>query len=102
MQRPARKQVNEAKWGTAYVEGNYDYNIWYDKYLSDRSVEQERAPALYMCDPDLDTGFTKADLFEREKGYFCVFFAKGCCCEGANCHFFHRVPQPEDLERQEN
>lgn len=63
MQRPARKQVNEAKWGTAYVEGNYDYNIWYDKYLSDRSVEQERAPALYMCDPDLDTGFTKADLF---------------------------------------
>lgn len=63
MMRPARRQVSEAKWGTAYVEGNYDYNIWYDKYLSDRSVEQERAPALYMCDPDLDTGFTKADLY---------------------------------------
>lgn len=35
--RPARRQVKESKKETAYIEGNYDYNIWYDKYLTDRN-----------------------------------------------------------------
>lgn len=37
MVRPARRQVKESKKETAYIEGNYDYNIWYDKYLTDRN-----------------------------------------------------------------
>lgn len=37
MKRPARRQVKESKKETAYIEGNYDYNIWYDKYLTDRN-----------------------------------------------------------------
>lgn len=37
MQRPARRQIKESKKETAYIEGNYDYNIWYDKYLTDRN-----------------------------------------------------------------
>jgi len=37
MRRPARRQVKESKKETAYIEGNYDYNIWYDKYLTDRN-----------------------------------------------------------------
>ena len=39
LERPARKQVGAdyvSKQNAAYVEGNYDYNIWYDKYLTDR------------------------------------------------------------------
>lgn len=53
MQRPARRQVAELKKETAYVEGNYDYNIWYDKYLTDRNADknEERAISLYKLQP---------------------------------------------------
>ncbi len=102
MKRPARRQIKDIKKDTAYQEGNYDYNIWYDKYLTDRRNEQEKAPSLYKCDPELDTGYTRADLMEKTTSYFCVYFARGCCAEGSKCRFYHRVPQPEDLIHEEN
>ena len=37
MKKAARRQIKESKKETAYIEGNYDYNIWYDKYLTDRN-----------------------------------------------------------------
>lgn len=101
LERPARKQVEgiQKKEGQ-YVEGNYDYNIWYDKYLTDRSQKVERAPSLYRLDVEKDTGYTKADRYEKKNGtYFCVYFARGCCSEGDQCRFYHRVPQHEDIER---
>ena len=45
----------------AYVEGNYDYNIWYDKFLTDRQARHKKLPAQHKCDPDKDAGYTKAD-----------------------------------------
>ncbi len=102
MKRPARRQIKEIKKDTAYLEGNYDYNIWYDKYLTDRRNEQEKAPSLYKCNPELDTGYTRADLMEKNTGYFCVYFARGCCIEGPKCRYYHRIPQPEDLIFEEN
>ncbi len=103
MKRPARQQVEDTRKDTAYIEGNYDYNIWYDKYLTDRKEEKEKIPAMHKCNPLLDTGFTKADLQEKEgAAYFCLFFAKGCCSEGVNCHYYHRVPTKEDAEKIEN
>lgn len=36
LQRPAVKQVADSSQNeVAYLEGNYEYNIWYDKYLTD-------------------------------------------------------------------
>ena len=36
LQRPARRQMEDTTTkNAAYVEGNYDYNIWYDTYLTD-------------------------------------------------------------------
>jgi hypothetical protein len=103
MKRPARQQVEDTRKDTAYIEGNYDYNIWYDKYLTDRKEEKEKIPAMHKCNPLLDTGFTKADLQEKEgAAYFCLFFAKGCCSEGVNCHYYHRVPTKEDAEKIES
>jgi len=85
--------VQESKKETAYIEGNYDYNIWYDKYLTDRNQHVEKAPSLYKCKPHIDTGYTKADKFEKKGStYFCVYFARGCCTEGVNCRFYHRTP----------
>ena len=57
-----------------------------------------RVASLYRCCPEVDTGFTKADRFEkRGQASFCVYFARGCCTEGVNCRFYHRVPQMEDI-----
>ena len=102
MKRSARKQIKDIKKDMAYQEGNYDYNVWYDKYLTDRRNEQEKAPSLYKCDPELDTGYTRADKMEKLTSYFCVYFARGCCAEGSKCRYYHRVPQPEDILNEEN
>lgn len=103
MERPARQQVKDTRKDTAYIEGNYDYNIWYDKYLTDRKEEKEQIPAMYKCNPGLDTGFTRADKQEKEgSAFFCLYFAKGCCSEGVNCHYYHRVPTLEDAVKIEN
>ena len=85
MKRPARRQVTESKKETAYIEGNYDYNIWYDKYLTDRRQAVERVVSMYKCNLELDTGFTKADKYAGQQRFFCVYFARGCCTEGVNC-----------------
>lgn len=100
MQRPARRQALESKKEAAYVEGNYSYNIWYDKFATDRNSKNERAVSLYKCKPAVDTGYTKADKFNKKgASYFCVYFARGECTEGVNCRFYHRVPQEEDVSR---
>lgn len=100
MKRPARKQIQDTRKDTAYIEGNYDYNIWYDKYLTDQRQEEERVTSMHKVDPIEDTGYTKADKYENPT-YFCTYFVKGCCAEGANCRFYHRVPQPSDLRDDE-
>ena len=103
MSRPARQQVKDTRKETAYIEGNYDYNIWYDKYLTDRKEEKEKIPAEHKCIPSLDTGYTRADKQEKiGSSYFCLFFAKGCCSEGVNCRYYHRVPTFEECEKIEN
>ena len=53
MKRPARQQITELKKETGYQEGNYDYNIWYDKYLTDRSKDLERPVAEHKLHLEL-------------------------------------------------
>ena len=103
LKRPARQQVEESKREIAYTEGHYDYNIWYDKYLSDRTEDKEKIPAEYKCNPLLDTGYTRADKQQKKNiAYFCLFFARGCCCEGVNCRYYHHVPTFEECQNIEN
>lgn len=47
---------------------------------------------MTRCDPELDSGYTKADHSEKFSSYFCIHFSRGCCCEGANCKYYHRIP----------
>ena len=103
LKRPARQQVEESKREIAYTEGHYDYNIWYDKYLSDRTEDKEKIPAEYKCNPTLDTGYTRADKQQKKNNsYFCLYFARGCCCEGVNCRYYHHVPTFEEVQYIEN
>lgn len=96
MSRPARKQVEtpiSAKH--AYKQGDEIYNIWYDKFLSDdKFKEREQAPT--KIDVALDPGYTKADLYQRKQGYFCIHFARGCCVEGNKCRYYHHIPTLEE------
>jgi hypothetical protein len=48
--------------------------------------------------PDIDSGYTKADLYEKFSTYFCLFFARGCCAEGVNCRYYHRIPTMAESE----
>ena len=103
LKRPARQQVEESKREIAYTEGHYDYNIWYDKYLSDRTEDKEKIPAETKCNPTLDTGYTRADKQQKKNNsYFCLYFARGCCCEGVNCRYYHHVPTFEEVQHIEN
>ena len=103
LKRPARQQVEESKREIAYTEGHYDYNIWYDKYLSDRTEDKEKLAAETKCNPTLDTGYTRADKqAKKNNSYFCLYFARGCCCEGVNCRYYHHVPTFEEVQYIEN
>ena len=89
----------------AYLEGNYEYNIWYDKFLTDMHKKaQKRLPALNKCNPEAHAGYTKADSLEKKgSAWFCVYFARGSCTEGAHCRYYHRPPNHDDcLNEQEN
>lgn len=96
MKRPARKQVDKPiSQRFAYRQGDEIYNIWYDKFLSDdKFKEREQAPS--RIDPDLDIGYTKADIYEKNQTYFCIHFSRGCCVEAQNCRYFHHIPTLEE------
>ncbi|KAJ0402192.1 hypothetical protein P43SY_008056 [Pythium insidiosum] len=98
--RPARKQVDQMPTNNTRLEGAYEYNIWYDKYVGDHwSNERGREAATTRCDLELDAGKTKADVVSKANRYFCVHFARGMCARGAECSYYHRLPTMADEAR---
>ncbi|KAF7456853.1 putative pre-mRNA-splicing factor cwc2 [Cryptosporidium felis] len=96
MKRPARVQSDGSlQSNLAYKEGGEQYNIWYGKYQYDYDKRAKTASKT-KCVPESDSGWTKADQDETLKSHFCLYFAKGCCVNGSNCKFFHRIPTEED------
>ena len=92
MKRPARKQVETPISSRfAYKQGDEVYNIWYDKFLSDDKFK-EREQAITRINPEVDQGYTRADLYNKGLGFFCIHFARGCCVEGKNCRYYHHLP----------
>ncbi|KAG9323286.1 hypothetical protein KVV02_006309 [Mortierella alpina] len=105
MSRPARRQVAKEKvlgpQASALARGGgqpgQTYNIYYDRWSggarSDRSgATKDKAP--YRCDPAKDSGRTKGTF--NPNAYFCAFFAKGCCPNGEDCGWIHRIPTLQD------
>ena len=99
MERPARKQVQTSLANNyTYKEGDEEYNFWFSKYICSKD-EKDKEAALTKCNPELDVGYTAADLFNEKGGaYYCLFFARGCCASGVNCRFLHKVPSIEDSQ----
>lgn len=116
----------KAKWARQQVavvqknalqrpEGQEGYNIWYHKYGGDKVCFRVfecfasfihvvgacqsgwvREKATTRCDSKLDCGLTRCDKVSGGRRFFCLHFAKGCCANGANCTYFHRIPTPDD------
>lgn len=100
MKRPARKQIDQLPTKNSRLEGAFEYNIWYDKYIGDHWAEERgKEPAETRCVLESDAGFTKADSVKKTNRYFCVHFARGMCARGEECSYFHRLPTREDEVR---
>ncbi|KAI8358312.1 hypothetical protein B0O80DRAFT_278395 [Mortierella sp. GBAus27b] len=99
MSRPARRQVAKQKTlgpqpslGNKGGELESKYNIYYDKWTGGGRQRNEKAQ--HRCDPAKDSGRTKGTM--NPNAYFCVFFAKGCCPNGEDCGWLHRIPSIQD------
>jgi hypothetical protein len=63
--------------------------------LFDFSVVNPNKASLTRCNPEQDSGLTRAEEVSRDP-FFCVFFARGCCGKGYNCNYLHRIPTEYD------
>jgi len=102
--RPARKQAEYIASKNTVLEGAYEYNIYWGKYVGEHWGEEKggsRDPAETRCVVATDAGYTKADKMSRSRhqANFCLFFARGSCALGVECRYFHRVPVRDDHDR---
>eukprot|EP00698_Gefionella_okellyi_P016640 TRINITY_DN476_c0_g1_i1.p1 TRINITY_DN476_c0_g1~~TRINITY_DN476_c0_g1_i1.p1 ORF type:complete len:383 (+),score=57.28 TRINITY_DN476_c0_g1_i1:1082-2230(+) len=99
--RPARRQRKAVKGQLQSAEVQGDYNIWYHRHYGvDKPGKWNKEEAVnpgHRCCIDKDSGFTKGDV---DPGAFhCLFFARGCCERGPECHFLHRAANEYDEVR---
>ncbi|KAJ8614268.1 hypothetical protein CTAYLR_001138 [Chrysophaeum taylorii] len=100
VERPARRQVEYIASKNTVLEGAYEYNIYWGKYVGDHWKDEEREKSETRCVLATDAGYTKADKKgRRAQANFCLFFARGSCALGPECRYFHRIPAKADLER---
>jgi hypothetical protein len=51
-----------------------------------------RARAMTRC-KTTDAGKTRADVFQTDRAFICIFFARGCCTQGPQCTMYHHIPK---------
>ena len=73
--------------------------MWFDKFLSDSNDKYKtKEAAVTKCDPEIDSGYTKADLQKGFHSHVCLHFIRGCCCEGVDCKYYHRIPTLDECQ----
>ncbi|KAL9651188.1 hypothetical protein ABK040_008259 [Willaertia magna] len=96
--RKARVQASKKKESNLQrEEGGGEYNIWYHKYIGQQSQRKDIEPAETRCNIKEDAGWTVGCTLQDP--FFCIFFSKGCCAEGPNCKYLHRIPTTVDVKR---
>ncbi|KAI8100172.1 uncharacterized protein BX664DRAFT_355511 [Halteromyces radiatus] len=95
---PARQQIDKATLDAFIREKRPEggtYNIWHHRYSGqERDWSKKGAKAKFRCDPLKDSGTTAGS--RNPNAYFCIYFAKGMCAQGASCSMWHRVPTVDD------
>ncbi|KAF9356428.1 Pre-mRNA-splicing factor [Mortierella sp. AD094] len=103
MSRPARRQIAKEKVLGPQASGpnkggkpGQIYNVYYGSWSGGggKRSENSHEKAQYRCDPAKDSGTTKGTY--NPNAYFCAFFAKGCCPNGEDCSWLHRIPTRQD------
>lgn len=88
---------------SALEQTGQSFNIWYGKWTGgETNGRREMTHAKHRCDVKRDSGYTKADKYVEDgqinrANYFCLYFARGYCCNGKNCEFLHRIPTELDF-----
>ncbi|KAG0675711.1 Pre-mRNA-splicing factor [Pichia californica] len=103
--KPARVQLDPAAVaGNNKPEQNGQvFNIWYSKWTGgENNGRHQMVHSKHRCNVDKDSGYTRADKnilqgqINRSK-FFCLYFARGYCCNGKNCDYLHRIPTNLDI-----
>ena len=93
--RRARRQHDPA--AGPQREHAYDssrYNAWSGKSARNRDRGRDQTRAVTRCDAIADCGRTRGD--DRRATTICLHFARGCCSEGDQCEYLHRLPTARD------
>ncbi|KAI8060033.1 hypothetical protein BC940DRAFT_264454 [Gongronella butleri] len=96
---PARQQIDKATLDKLLRDKQPEggtYNIWHNRYEGQRpDFSKKYEKAKFRCNPSRDTGTTVGS--HNPNAFFCVYFAKGMCAQGAKCPMWHRVPTLDDV-----
>lgn len=94
-QRKAAGRCNIAKdSGYTLANPEYDYEASVlasakaSKALTQSNSSKELVPA---------GGQVVGETQKQQGSYFCLYFARGLCTQGKNCHFLHRLPTDDDF-----
>ncbi|KAI8393468.1 uncharacterized protein BYT42DRAFT_551138 [Radiomyces spectabilis] len=95
---PARKQIDKATLEAYQRERRPEggtYNIWHNRYSGlEKDWSKRGLRAKFKCNPAKDSGETAGS--RNPHAYFCLYFAKGMCSQGAQCSMWHRIPNEND------
>lgn len=103
--KPARIQLNPSlvAENSKPEQTGEVFNIWYSKWTGgENNGKIPRSHSKHRCNVELDSGYTKADKYIEDgkinrSQYFCLYFARGYCCNGKSCQYLHRVPTQNDV-----
>ncbi|KAI9314295.1 hypothetical protein BX666DRAFT_2029821 [Dichotomocladium elegans] len=95
---PARQQVDRETLEEYLKERRPEggtYNIWHNRWKGlERDWSKKGLRAKFKCNVARDSGETVGS--SNRNAYFCLFFAKGMCAQGAHCPMWHRIPNEHD------
>lgn len=84
----ARKQVEQPITVHA-PQDPADYNIWHHRRMTPRPPKTHQA-SQYRCVISRDAGWTRGE--HARSSYCCMYFARGICHKGKDCHYLHQLP----------
>lgn len=87
---PVVDRLTEQNLPFAYCSG-VSYNIWYNKWSGGDREDHTKYHSETRCDVARDSGYTRADI--SSSAYTCILFARGCCPQGSDCPYLHRLPR---------
>ncbi|CAO1621433.1 unnamed protein product [Parajaminaea phylloscopi] len=97
--RPARRQITLQRLeqirqqASKNSQSGVSYNIWYEKWSGGDKEDHTKYHSETRCDIARDSGYTRGDV--SSSTFICLLFARGCCPQGSDCTYLHRLPRTD-------